>query len=168
MKLLILFFFSTSAYSVDCEKHKVYCHIKRVAPHIKKDRAMKLSNLIYYYANKYKQDPHISVAIARQENAFRNSHRKGKVVVFTDKSYEVIRGNTDLCMYQIHINTAINMGFNIWKLHSDLHYCIETHFKILTKKRKICKSIEPYAWACYHSFTPSIREAYRKKVEEYL
>jgi len=166
--LLFTFFFSSSVYAVDCTKHKIYCHIKRVAPHVSKEKAMKVSNLLYRYAKKYGQDPHISVAIARQENVFRESHRKGKVAVFSDHGYEVVEGSTDFCMFQIHINTAINEGFNIWKLHTDLEYCIETHFKILKKKRRICKKLEPYAWACYHSFTPSVREAYRKKVEEYL
>jgi hypothetical protein len=167
MKILLLLF-TFNVYSADCSKHPVYCHIKRVAPHLSKDRAMKISNVIYRYAKKYNQDPHISVAIARQENVFRQSHRKGKVAVFSDHGYEVVEGSTDLCMFQIHINTAINHGYNIWKLHTDLEYCVETHFKILVRKKRICKKLEPYAWTCYHSFTPSIREAYRKKVEEYL
>jgi hypothetical protein len=130
--------------------------------------ALKLSNIIHKYAKKYNQDPHISVAIAMQETSLVNKHRMETVVIFKDQGYEIIKGYTDLCIFQIHINTAYNKGLNILKLNNDLEYCVEQHFKIMKKKRKVCKKLEPYAWTCYHSYTESHRLKYKKLVERYL
>jgi hypothetical protein len=168
MGLFLYLIMSTEVHSIDCLKHPVFCHIKRVAPHLSPKKSLELSNLISKYAKKYDQDPHISVAIAAQESSFRFTNRKSKVVLFSKNGYEIVEGGTDLCMFQIHINTALNEGLSILKLHKNIEYCIESHFKILVKKRKACKKLEPEAWSCYHSFTPSFRKEYIKKVRQYL
>jgi hypothetical protein len=150
------------------EKHPIYNKIVKLKPTINKKFAMNLSSLVYKYSREYKQDPFISIAIAMQESSLRQRHRVEKVAHFTDKGYEIIRGYTDLCLFQIHISTAINYGMDLMKLNTNLEYCVEQHFKIMKKKRKICKKLGKDDWTCYHSMTEVLRLQYKKLVERYL
>lgn len=129
---------------------------------------MHLSNLIHKYAKKYGQDPFISVGIAMQESGIKNIHRKESFVIFKNNSYRIKKGYTDLCMFQIHIDTAKNYNINPLKLKNNLRYCVEQHFRIMRHKRKICKHLAKDSWSCYHSITESNRLYYKQLVERYL
>ncbi len=47
-------------------------------------RAMRLSNIVYKKARKYKGDANLAVAIAMQENSLRQKNRKQNVIQFYD------------------------------------------------------------------------------------
>lgn len=148
--------------------HPIYSKIVELKPSINKSYAMYLSNLLHKYAKRYNQDPFISVAIAMQENQFRNTHRKQQIVVFEKDHYKLFRGYTDICVYQIHLNTALNYNIDLVKLNKSLEYCVEQHFRILTDKKRMCKHLAKDAWTCYHSNTGVNRLHYKKLVERYL
>lgn len=170
MKLLLLLFlisFPTLA-KVDCTRHKVFCHIKKVKPTINDKYAMKLSNLIYKYSKKYGTNPIISVAIGRQESGLREVSRKETIIIFNPKPI-YITGYTDICMFQFHSRTIKAEKLDAYKLHTDLEYCVEQHIKLLKKKIKICKKrLGKDAYSCYHSFNDGPRKVYQKLVERYL
>ena len=165
---LFLLFVSILPESNAKTDHPIYDRIVTLKPKINKKFAMHLSNLMHRYSRKYKQDPMISVGIAMQESGIRNISRKERVVLFNEKNAQVVRGYTDLCIFQIHIRTAKNYGMDLYKLYTDLDYCVEQHFKIMRKKRKVCKKLGKDDWTCYHSYTDETRKIYKKLVERYL
>ena len=158
------------AKEVDCEKHSIYCNIIDKNPKISKKRAMQLSNIIYKYSKKYNQNPHISVAVGMQETRLRNIHRKQNVIVFGEdgKSWEVVRGISDVCMFQFHVDTIIAHELDPIKLKDDIEYCIEQHFILMRQKRKICSHLGKDSWTCYHSVNKIPREYYKLLVEKHF
>lgn len=171
----LLFLLSFSAFaSIDCEKHPIYCHIKAVAPWLKYNKAMELSNKFYKYSKRYGTDPHVSVAIARQESTFnQNNHRKQGIIQFfdNDKKWRYVEGYSDICMFQFHVDTIINEEMSPIQLKTDNGYCIEQHFKLLAKKMRVCKKLgvpKKESWSCYHSYTPRLRKRYFEDVSRYL
>lgn len=168
---------SYTAYAKDCNTHKVYCRILKLTPKIDKDRAMKLSNLIYREAKKYDIDPMISVAILKQENRFRDVHTYETSRDVIEECYEtscVKRVNelhevVDIGVAQINVKTAVYNGFDLDRLYShDLEYAIECHMFLLNKKMKLCKELGEEAWSCYHSKTPQFRTKYVEMVSRFL
>lgn len=170
--LLILFNVSeANAKEVDCEKHSIYCNIVDKKPRINKSYAMKLSNIMYKYSKMYGQNPHISVAVGMQETGLRNIHRKQNIIVYDDKlekGYKIVRGYTDVCMFQFHVNTITSHGLDPVRLKNDMEYCVEQHFKLMRQKRKICSHLGEDSWTCYHSVNKIPREYYKKLVERYF
>ena len=150
------------------QKHPIYSQILKIKPTINKKYAMHLSNVMHKMSKKYNQDPLISVAIAMQESSMRNINRKQRIVIYTKDGYEIKRGYTDLCLFQIHVDTAIHYGMDLVKLNNNLSYCVEQHFRIMKIKRNACKRLDKDSWTCYHSFTKSLRLQYKKLVERFL
>lgn len=148
-------------------QHPIYSKIVKLKPNIDKKYAMYLSNLIHKYAKKYNQNPFISVAIAMQESGIRNISRSQSVVLLNNP-IKIVKGYSDICLFQIHVNTAVNYNIDILKLSKSLDYCVEQHFRIMRHKRKICKHLAKDSWSCYHSMTRSNRLYYKKLVERYL
>ena len=175
MKMILLLLLSINAHAeIDCKKHSIYCHIKRVAPWLKQDKVMEMSNSFYNMSKKYKINAHYSIAIARQETTFgKINGRKESIIVFNEEmtEWKHYRGYSDICIFQFHANTIVNKGLDPIKLHTDLSYCIEEHFKLLQKKMKTCRKLgvkKEESWSCWHSFTPSKRKEYKKLTERYL
>lgn len=168
MKILIILGLLILPLSQAKVGHPIYNKIVKLKPSINKSFAMRLSNLIHKYSRKYGQDPMLSVAIAKQESGIRSISRKETVVVFKDKKPELIKGYTDICIFQIHVRTAKNYGLDMYKLHTNLDYCVEQHFKIMKKKRKMCKKLGKDSWTCYHSTTEFFRLQYKQLVERYM
>jgi hypothetical protein len=174
-KLLIILniaFVSVTASAADCVKHPIYCKIKSLNPKLSHEFAMTLSNLIYKGAKGAGTDPMVSVAIAMQESSLMNRHRRSRVVSPSGTVYD---GFTDIGVFQIHVDTAIEMSLDIPKLINDIEYQVESHFKILKRKVKVCtkkreklKVLYGLEWSCYHSYTESTREKYIKLVGRYL
>lgn len=164
---------NTTALGVDCNRHKVYCKITKLNKHIDKDFAMKLSNMIYRKAKKYKTDPMVSVAIAMQESSIRNINRHETAVNHYEcyhlKICEPIKTISDVGIFQIHVNTAKHYDIDIHRLLTDIEYQVESHMKILSSKIKLCKrkGIKT-VWSCYHSVTPKHRNKYVRMVGRYL
>lgn len=163
---------SAEAKDIDCNKHSIYCDIIDKKPNIDKSYAMKLSNIIYKYSRKYKQNPHISIAIGMQETGLKeNTHRKQNVIVFDksfEKGYKIVRGYSDICMFQFHVDTISSHDIDPVKLKSDIDYCVEEHFKLMMQKRKICSHLGKDSWTCYHSVNKQPREYYKSLVERYF
>lgn len=174
MKKLVLFLcmLSTTAYAkIDCNKHPIYCHIKKLRPDMKYKKAMSLSNLFYKYARKHGiKNPIRSVAMAMQETSLRSISRSQNVIVFNKDvtKYEIVRGYSDICMFQFHVNTITSYKLDPIELKKDINYCVEQHFVLLKKKMRYCKHLESEAWTCYHSATPKLRKRYKEDVERYL
>lgn len=165
--LLLLLSFNLYA-KIDCNQHKIYCHIKRVKPSMKMNLAMNLSNLIYKYSRKYGTNPHVSVAIGRQETNLRMIGRKETIIQFNPEPV-YITGYTDICMFQFHSRTIQAEKLDAHKLYTNLEYCVEQHTKLLAKKIRICKkNLGKKAWSCYHSFNNITRKHYYNLVRRYL
>lgn len=174
-KLLIILniaFGASNALSADCDTHPIYCKIRKLNPKLSHSFAMTLSNLIYKSAKSAGTDPMVSVAIAMQESSLTNRHRRSRVVSPSGAVYD---GFTDIGIFQIHIDTAIEMGLDIPRLINDIEYQVESHFKILRRKIDVCTKkraklhvLYGLEWSCYHSYTKSAREKYIHLVERYL
>lgn len=171
----LLLLLSNPAIAVDCEKHKVYCRIVELNPSVNRSYAFKLSNHIYKYANHYGIDPMLSVAIAAQENSFKNRtveiisvrkettclNKKCKSQVYKKRIY-------DIGLYQINERTAKAYNCDVERLKVDIEYSVKCHFRILRSKMNQCKHLGEDSYSCYHSKTPEYREDYKEKVEKYL
>lgn len=170
--------------AADCERHPIYCHIKRVKPSMNNKKAMRLSNLMYKYARKYKIKNAIrSVAIAMQETNLRNINRSQTVIIFETKcgddssmtliwpcieTFKYVKGYSDISLFQFHALTIKHYKLDPVKLKNNLEYAVEKHFMIMKDKLKLCKYLEEDAWTCYHSTTPKLRKRYKEDVEQWL
>ena len=170
--------------AADCERHPIYCHIKRVKPSMNNKKAMRLSNLMYKYARKYKIKNAIrSVAIAMQETSLRNINRSQTVIIFEIKCEKVntkdigwpcketarfVEGYSDISIFQFHALTIKHYKLDPVKLKNDLEHAVDKHFMIMKEKLKLCKHLEEDAWTCYHSTTPKLRKRYKEDVEQWL
>ena len=152
-------------------------------PNIEDHFAKKLARSMTKYSERYQMDPWLSLAIAMKESSLKNKHRKNKTIVIkktcrqkssaNDKPgkqvcrerAEVVRGYSDLSLFQFHVNTLLAMGLDPLRIHQDLDYTVDAHFKILKRKMQQCKSLRKESWSCYHSRTKILREAYVKKVK---
>lgn len=165
---------STDAFAkVNCKKHKIYCAITKLAPHIDKDFAMDLSNEIYKNSKIYKTDPFRSVAIGMAENSFVN--RSVEIITIRREttcssiSCEVKERKTvlhDVGLFQINDATAEEHNFDIEKLKIDWKYSVKCHFKVLKSKLKMCSYLGKNAWSCYHSKTEKYRVPYMKRINK--
>lgn len=63
-------FVSDARAGVNCNKHPIFCQIKKNNSRINKKYAMKLSNLIYKASRKYHISPRIFTAILAQESQY--------------------------------------------------------------------------------------------------
>ncbi len=175
--LFITLLFSTSIFAkIDCQKHKVYCKIKELRPNMSFKKAMKLSNIIYNKSKKYKGDANLAVAIGMQETSLKERHRQQNIIQFQKEceeesckeSWHVLRGYSDICMFQFHVNTIVANKIDPVKLKNDLEYCVDWHFRLMNQKKRICKELADDAWTCYHSKSKVLRLHYKKLVERYL
>lgn len=161
----------------DCLKFPVYCDIIKLKPGIDKSFAKSLASSISKYSRIYGIDPRISVAIAMQESSFTNINRHGAVLT---KSNQIVRGDTDIGVFQIHIDTIAALKkegspINTEWLKRDVDYQALWHARILREKIKTCRvqherlEIEQgKEWSCYHSFNKKQREVYVNFVDPYL
>jgi len=168
MIILSAIIFSWAYADVNCDSHPIYCHIIELRPNINKTFAMKLSNKLYKYSQKYETDPHISVAIAMQESSLRNINRRATVLVKDKNNYTLIKGYSDIGIFQFHVLTAKNYKMDIVRLVNDLDYAVDRHVWLLKRKMQYCKHLGDESWTCYHSATPIHRKVYKKHVERYF
>jgi hypothetical protein len=154
------------------KKNPIYAEIVKLNPKVDKTLAMQLSNSIAKYSKMFGTDPLFSVAIAMQETAFVNKNREGAVMTKTGK---LVRGITDVGVFQIHVATIAYLGIDVVRLQTDIDYQAYWHTKILAQKIKVCSGARKKLdvkigneWSCYHSFTPSKRQVYLKDVGVHL
>lgn len=154
----------------------MYCKILKVKPGIDRKFAAELSVYVSRYARKFKFDPAISVAIAMQESSLRNINRMGTVL----RHGKLVRGATDVGVFQIHVDTIANLNaageaIDLDRLERDVEYQTYWHARILSDKIRTCKTERVKLevrrgneWSCYHSFTQSRRKVYLKDVTRHL
>lgn len=160
----------------NAQEFDLYSKIKSLRPTMPANAAYSLSKLIHKYAKKHNGNAKLAIAIAMQETSLRQKNRTQNVIEFKKtcngdscvESWQVIKGSTDICMFQFHVNTIVYYQINPIKLKNDLNYCIDWHFKLMEIKKKVCKKLGNDAWTCYHSKKPSLRKQYKKLVERYL
>lgn len=176
MIILLTLLLNTTIYAtVNCGEHPIFCHIKKNKASVSNEYAMNLSNTIYKYSTQYNGDSRLAVAIATQETGLRNIHRKQNIIQFFEKcnndncaeDWRVIKGVSDVCMFQFHVNTITYYNMDPIKLKNNIEYCVEWHFKLMNIKKKLCRKMKK-PWACYHSKNKQLRNIYIKFVERYL
>tara|TARA_R100000951_G_C2653160_1_gene185154 strand:+ start:5750 stop:6340 length:591 start_codon:yes stop_codon:yes gene_type:complete len=190
---LFLFLFSSSAYAVDCNKHPIYCQIKKNSPKIKKKHAMRISNIIYKMQGKYKIPARIFAAILRQESNYTlkiNGCHKGLILpdcqklegpesirvkceMNKDEFTKEVKICSDFGISQIYYRTARRFGIDINKLTTDLAYSIEAGARVLADFKKRYGKKDEYWWLRYNCGTRSTTnrdtcQIYKKLVERYL
>lgn len=171
MKYILILLIPFTVSAIDCSKHKIYCHIKRIKPTIDSKYAMNLSNMLYKYSKQYGTNPHISVAIIMQESSFINKDRTVSAYVVRNGVEKIEQVVTDVSMYQFHVNTIKYLGLNKDRLRKDLDYATKQHIKLLAKKITVCLNrgiLKSKAWACYHSYTRKHMNKYYKLVSRFL
>lgn len=178
LMIIPLFFISMTASAyVNCNKHPIYCKIKTLRPTMNPKEAMDLSNIISTQARKYNGNPLLAVAIGMQETGLIKRHRTQKIIQFYQEcdesnnecieAWRVIKGVTDVCMFQFHVDTILSHNINPIKLKNDINYCISWHFRLMNEKKRLCKHLDQ-PWSCYHSNTEKYRKQYIKDVGRFL
>jgi len=190
--LLLGYFSIASANAVvvtktDCKLHPLYCKMLELQPKVNRKWAMRFSNLLLKYGKQYHMDPWRSLAIAMQETSLRNIHRAHTIIIFGQTchsikikqkkgyryqkkcrpSYHLVKGYSDLTIFQFHLHTILAHHLDPLKLHTDLAYAVKSHYELLKLKIKRCENLGKDAWSCYHSKTPFRRERYVKLVNRY-
>lgn len=162
--------------AANCKLHALYCKIIELQPNADPMWAMKLSNSLIRHAKKHEMDPWLSLAIAMQESGLRNKHRKTKSIIFKEKcnqagkckkTHEIVHGNSDIGVFQFHVNTIINKDIDPVLLTEDMDYMVDWHFRFLKEKKNMCQHLGVEWWGCYHSRTPELHSRYIRKVSRY-
>jgi len=159
------------AKKIDCNKHKVYCAIKKLNKSMNSKKAFKYSNAIYKHSKRYGVDPLRLVAIAQQESSFRNVvlKKNRKVCSYPKRctGTDIIEA-TDVGFYQFHIKTIQRRNLDVYKVLNDFDYATRHAAWILNGKMNMCKKKYPKtSWACYHSATPKHHYKYVKTINKY-
>lgn len=175
--LLILFlslacFFVGEAGAVDCKKHSIYCHIKKVKPKMNNKKAMDLSNHIYRTSRKYDVNERILTAIFAQESGYDISAMNCKTGLEREALSKGEMKEVEVCfdfgIGQINWKNIKNRKLNIVKILNNYEYSIDIAGKILYEfKIKFKKWDESY-WTRYNARNIIKRKLYKKLVERYL
>lgn len=146
----------TFANQKTCDAHPIFCAILKVKPSIKRKFAFELSNLFHNHIKLKGLDPLRAVAIVMQESSFK------KVTTYKDNK------PLDVGLFQFHIDTIKNYGFDLEKLlNHDLEYSTKCYTKLMKSKLKVCKSLGDDAWTCYHSKNEGPRKRYKRLVNRF-
>ena len=174
--------------AADCEKHPIYCQIKKNSPRLNKKKAYHLSNVIHKATRKYKIPARIFVGILAQESGYklgaRGCHR-GLVlpkceelegpesirIKCKNKPHDFIKEIkvcADFGIGQIYYKTAKGFGFDISLLTTDLEYSIEASAKVLADFKKRYSNKEVDWWTRYNARSKIKRQIYKTLVERYF
>lgn len=177
--LLPLILFSSVTYGADCAKHPIFCQIKKNKPSIKNRYAMKLSNVIYKAAKKYKISSKVYTAILKQESNYTLSAKgcsKGLMEVKNPKKKGVtfveVKTCNDFGMSQVNYRTAKRYKIDTMKLIVNLDYSVMSGAKILAGFKRYGKKDKNW-WTRYNCGTRSTTkrdtcQIYKNLVERYL
>ena len=185
ISLLLPIAASAGSKKVDCNKHKIYCHMldnykianKGKSIKVNKRYAMRVSNVIYKMARRYNLDQRLFTAILAQESTYRvgakNCARgilaKGSRLLKVKSKYINGRVCFDFGIGQINISTVEDFGFDIHKLLTDLHYSVEASAIILREKRRMhSKKDKEWWWSRYNAGNKRKRKVYQDNVGRFL
>lgn len=175
--LILALIVPSLSWAADCERHPIYCNIVKIKPSVNRTFAMELSNYIYKYSRMYGTNPNHTIAIAMQESSLINQDRMGTIIT---KEGKVVRGVTDVGVFQLHVDTIKNMEARGWdidfqRLRSDVEYQTYWHVRLIKRKISICKAkseklnvLPGNEWSCYHSYTYKQRQVYLEFVSTHL
>lgn len=171
--LLVSFFILAamlSARAQDCSEQPIYCKLVQYRPDMDRLTLTRIAKVIRKYAEKHGQDPVLSVAIGMQETGLRQVNRPTNIIVFNPDgiTWRIEKGVTDVCMFQFHVDTIVDMGIDPIKLRDNLDYCVEQHFRLMKIKRNLCSDLGEDSWTCYHSKKQTLRENYKRLVARYM
>ena len=167
---LLMFLFCFSVQAMDCDKHPIYCQIKKNKPSLDNKYAMKVSNIVYKMHRKYHIPTRIFTAILNQESGY-SLKAKG--------CHKGMMGNvearicSDFGIAQIYYRTAQRYKMDLPKLTTDLEYSIEAGAIVLADfmNRYEAKDAEWYLRYNCGSRGTTKRDTcqiYKKLVERYL
>jgi len=189
---LFLLSFALEARATNCNRHPIYCQIKKNKPKINKRYAMKLSNVIYRAIRKHHIPPRIFTAILAQESSYtlkakgchsglakqlKPTNRIGlkEHIIYTTPIYKEsdyymkeVRICSDFGIGQIYYKTARGFKFNIEQLTNDLEYSIEAAAIVLADFKKRYERREVTWWTRYNARSKIKRRIYRQLVERYF
>lgn len=151
--------YALAAEEVDCTQQPIFCRILELQPAAEKEWAMDLSNAIFRHTRNTPIDPMLIVALLFQESSLRPTH-----------SFYWGSNHADFGVAQINSKTAVRYGCDLADLAAfDNNEAIRCQVKILKSKIATCETMgRAPSWACYHSFTPELLEAYAKKVTNHM
>jgi len=165
--LFFLLVLTTEA--ADCNKHPIYCQIKKNRPKISKKYAMVLSNVIYKATRKYHIPPRIFTAILAQESSYslkaKGCHRG---LLEQDREMIEVKICADFGIGQIYFKTAKGFGFDISMLTTDLEYSIDAAAQVLGDFKKRYERREVTWWTRYNARSKIKRKIYKQLVERYF
>lgn len=182
--LLTISMNDANAKDINCNKHPIYCQIKKNSPRINKKKAMHLSNVIYKTSRRHKIPTRIFVGILAQESGYkleaRGCHKglvKNKIV--TDKpkimtiappveEYTEVKVCADFGIGQIYYRTAKGFGFDLKLLTTDLDYSINAAAIVLADFQKRYSAREIDWWTRYNARSKIKRKIYKQLVERYF
>lgn len=181
---IILILFSSDANAtqeLDCNKHPIYCQIKKNSPDLPSEEAFELSNVIYKAASKHNIPVRIFVGILAQESGYQLEAKgcHSGLVKVVDKisetdliepvfKHEEVKICSDFGIGQIYFKTARGFGFDIQLLTTDLEYSIEASAKVLADFQKRYSAKEVDWWTRYNARSKIKRKIYKQLVERYL
>lgn len=177
---LFLLSFALEARAINCNKHPIYCQIKKnlskartrdgnfrkIRPWMSKLAMMKLSNVIYKISRKYDIPASLYTAMLRQESAYKLGSRNCRLGV--DKNWNEVKTCADFGMSMVNIVTAKGFKFDIKRLTVDLEYSIQCGAIVLADFKKRYFHKEEHWWTRYNASTPYKRDIYRHLVEGYF
>jgi hypothetical protein len=138
----------------------------RTYPSMDKQKAMQLSNKISSATKKAGLSTKVATAIARQESNYQMVDSCKQVLI--EGTEQLVRGCTDLGMFQIHIGTAQQYGLDLLLLSIDLEYNLKAYITVMKDKIKQCQHLGDTAWTCYHSTTEKYRVQYYHLVSRWF
>jgi hypothetical protein len=157
----------------ECNENSVYCALAKNRPDMERLTLRRIANLFSKYSQKYNQDPIKSVAIGMQETGLQQKNRPHNIIVFNPDgiTWRVERGVTDVCMFQFHVDTIVDMNIDPIKLKDNVDYCIEQHFKLMSLSQQKCKTQNYLQNPCSEIFLDPCknnREEYFKRDQEII
>ena len=174
-----------------CKKSRTYCQIRKIAPKIKHEKAVKLTKIINKYAKEHNVSTQLFTAILRQESLFKLTaknctYTKTKEYIALDylpyakvphkkdhifgKNFRYITEATcyDFGIGQINVDTIRRYGFSLDRILYDLEYSIAVSAKVLGDFKRSHAKKEQDWWTRYNASTPSKRQTYKELVERFF
>lgn len=173
---------SAEAKEVNCNKHPIYCQIKKNSPKLDKQKAMELSNVIYNISIKYSLPIRIFVGILAQESGYKLEAKgchKGLVkdvkqgpfrFPMNDDMFEYkeVKVCADFGIGQIYYKTAKSFNLDLNRLTTDLEYSVEAAAIVLADFKKRYSAREVDWWTRYNASSKIKRKIYKQLVQRYF
>lgn len=181
--LIALGLSSAEAKDIDCNKHPIYCQIKKNSPKLNKQEAMELSNVVHKVSRKYRLPTRVFVGILAQESGYQleakgchkglvkqevDTHTREPMTEKPEIYYKEVKVCADFGIGQIYYQTAESFNFDLHKLTTDLEYSVEAAAIVLADFHKRYSAREVDWWTRYNARSKIKRQIYKQLVERYF